>query len=204
MPAFIDLTNQRFGRFTVISQAETVRERTRWKCRCDCGNMREVIGATLRRGASKSCGCFQKDHPSRFTHGESRKSRKEYQAWFHMIRRCFDPKDAAYKHYGARGISVCDAWVLSFPLFLADMGKCPPRKSLGRIKNDLGYSKENCRWEDCHQQQRNKRNNHLLTFNGRTKTLAEWSVIRGLGATTIRERLNRGWPVDRAILEPIQ
>jgi hypothetical protein len=134
-----------------------------------------------------------------FIHGESRKSRKEYQAWFHMLDRCRNPKHPQYCNYGARGISVCDEWKNSFSVFLSDMGKCPQGKSLGRIKNELGYFKSNCRWEDCHQQQRNKRNNHRLTVNGKTETLTYWSEISGIGVTTIRARLNRGWPTAMAI-----
>jgi len=41
--------------------------------------------------------------------------------------------------------------------------------------------------------------NHLLTVDGKTATLAEWSEMTGLKHTTIRERLRRGWDASRAV-----
>jgi hypothetical protein len=58
----IDLTGQRFGRLTVIEQAGlNSNGGYRWKCRCDCGNISYPNAASLRRGASKSCGCLKKE-----------------------------------------------------------------------------------------------------------------------------------------------
>jgi hypothetical protein len=64
MPAFIDITGQRFGAWTVlhrtVSQAKNHHGVT-WTCRCDCGRVGEVRGAELRRGSSNSCqSCARK------------------------------------------------------------------------------------------------------------------------------------------------
>lgn len=53
----IDLTGQRFGRWTVISFSRCENNATMWNCICDCGTEREVNGKALRTGHTKSCGC---------------------------------------------------------------------------------------------------------------------------------------------------
>jgi hypothetical protein len=58
MGSLVDLTGQRFGRWTVKAKAGRGRGLTRWICRCDCGTARAVIGIHLRQGRSLSCGCL--------------------------------------------------------------------------------------------------------------------------------------------------
>lgn len=57
----IDMTGQKFGRWTVIGFDCNKNRRTMWKCRCDCGTERSVEGARLRGGRSKSCGCLLRE-----------------------------------------------------------------------------------------------------------------------------------------------
>lgn len=65
-----DLTGKRFGRWTVLYQAPTrysVSGKTRsimWKCKCDCGMMKNVGARALKTGMSVSCGCYQKERVS--------------------------------------------------------------------------------------------------------------------------------------------
>jgi len=56
MPSFIDLTGQSFGELTVVARAPTVAGRTRWECQCSCGTEVVVLTASLRSGATVSCG----------------------------------------------------------------------------------------------------------------------------------------------------
>ena len=122
-----------------------------------------------------------------------------------MNRRCGNPKDAAYRHYGGRGITVCDRWRDSFDAFIADMGKRPSRThSIDRIDNDRGYSPENCRWATRAQQARNKRSSRYLTVGDRTMVAVDWSRETGLSISTITGRLKRGWSPERAISTPVR
>lgn len=66
MGQYNDITGQRFGRWTVLSYADTKKNQyksqpARWNVRCDCGSERIILGYTLRNGNSKSCGCLQKE-----------------------------------------------------------------------------------------------------------------------------------------------
>lgn len=87
-------------------------------------------------------------------------NKKEYAAWYHMIRRCTDSSCHNYEDYGGRGIKVCDRWLNSFDNFVDDMGKAPSKAfSLDRVDNNGNYEPSNCRWATPHQQKANCRNN---------------------------------------------
>lgn len=98
-----------------------------------------------------------------------------YPVWSGMKRRCCKKTHKNYKHYGGRGIKVCDRWLNSFDNFIEDMGDRPsPEYQLGRMDNDGDYCPENCRWVTKKENQRNKRNNVCITAFGETKCVVEW------------------------------
>jgi hypothetical protein len=131
------------------------------------------------------------------------KSVPEYTVWTHMRARCYDKNSISYPNYGGRGITICDRWK-SFKAFYEDMGSRPsPTHQLERINNDKGYSPENCKWATKLEQANNTRTNHLVTIDGSTKTIAEWSRKSGLGQGTIWYRVHRGWTGNK-LLSPIR
>lgn len=73
-----------------------------------------------------------------------------------MIQRCNYTRHPGYKNYGARGIAVCQRWLV-FANFLSDMGERPDGKTLDRINNDGHYEVGNCRWATVSEQLRNRR-----------------------------------------------
>jgi hypothetical protein len=116
-----------------------------------------------------------------------------------MIDRCRNPNSPEYGLYGGRGISVCERWY-SFEKFLEDMGERPTNTSIDRFPDKNGnYEKSNCRWATTKQQNRNKRNNHLISFNGETHCLTDWAKILGVSLTTLSGRLATGWSVEKAL-----
>jgi len=163
MPSALKLLDQRFGRLVVLSQCpERVSNNIVWVCRCDCGNEVKVMGKSLRYGTTKSCGCLQKEKSAQIgqlnkTHGMSHKTYL-YGIWAGIKDRCYNKNDEVYHNYGGRGIAMCDEWLDDFAQFVKDVGERPDsRHTLDRINNDLGYSKDNCRWITKALQSRNRR-----------------------------------------------
>lgn len=126
---------------------------------------------------------------------------KVYDTWANMIQRCHNKKCSGYKKYGAKGILVCPEWH-TFENFYEDMGDMPSLKhTIDRIDSTKGYSPDNCRWATMKEQQNNRTNNRLITFNGKTKTLAQWSELTGICRSVISYRLKKDWTIERALTE---
>lgn len=121
-----------------------------------------------------------------------------------MNRRCYNPKLREWHRYGGRGISVCDRWRNSFAAFLEDMGDPGPGFQLDRVDNDAGYSKTNCRWATAKANSNNRRDNRLITANGETLTLAQWSDRTGLCRSSIQRRIAKGLTGDEIVAPPRQ
>lgn len=119
-----------------------------------------------------------------------------------MLARCYTQSATGYKNYGGRGISVSPAWVSDFTQFLRDMGERPEGTSLERVDNELGYSKENCKWAVRKEQNLNKRNNRIVEVRGVAMPLSSAAELGSVGYDVIRGRLNRGWEPQDAVLLP--
>ena len=58
MASFIDITGQKFGKWTVLKRVENSKDnQAQWLCECECGKQKIVLGKVLRNGTSASCGC---------------------------------------------------------------------------------------------------------------------------------------------------
>lgn len=204
-----DLSGQRFGRlFAVECVGRTNNGNAKWRCICDCGNVVDVASYSLRRGQTQSCGCIKDEqrHLKR-THGHtSGKRSRIYRIWSGIKTRCFNERqEYAFNKYGAKGITMCDEWRYSFEAFLDWSMKNGYSDSLtiDRIDPHGNYCPDNCRWVTQVKQQNNRSNNHVITYNGETHTLAEWNRILGFGRGVISKRLARGWSLERAMTTPL-
>lgn len=103
-----------------------------------------------------------------------------------MRERCNRPRHHTYSRYGGRGVTIDPSWD-DFAVFLQDMGRRPKGTSLDRIKNELGYAPNNCRWATSTEQNRNSSNAKLSEADVdvmRTRVAAgetQRSVARDLG-----------------------
>jgi hypothetical protein len=117
-----------------------------------------------------------------------------------MMKRCLNPKNKSWPDYGGRGIKVCDEWH-AFENFLNDMGSRPVGSTIDRIDNNGPYQKDNCKWSTRIEQNRNTRQNHMLSDGAKTQTLQEWADSIGINHSSLIGRLKRGWPLHRALSE---
>ena len=190
-----------FGRLTV--KAELLDRHV--ACTCTCGRVHVVHTRHLLAGRTQSCGCLHSERTSAATTKRSTRHGKFgspiYAVWNSMLGRCHNPKAKAYKHYGARGITVSPEWH-EFKNFYADMGDPPPDMTLDRENNDLGYSKTNCRWATHKEQANNKRSNVLLTRNEKTQNISQWAEELGIDKFLLYERKNLGWSDERILTTP--
>lgn len=203
-PLTRDLHGQSFGRLSVVKYSGKSKwGYALWECLCTCGITKVVVASSLINGLTTSCGCRKREviGDSRRTHGKSRS--KTYMIWSGMRKRCENPNVKCWAHYGGRGIKVCERWG-AFENFLADMGECPKGHSIERVNNDGNYEPSNCIWADKRTQSMNKRDSHRITFNGVTKTLTEWGEAIGMNSASLRHRLKKGWPIERALTEPVK
>lgn len=127
-----------------------------------------------------------------------------YKAWWTMRERCSSPTSQKWHLYGARGIRVCERW-RKFVNFLADMGERPsPMHTIDRIDPNGNYEPSNCRWATQTEQQRNRRNNFIVEFNGERMCIAEWAERTGIKQGTLGYRIRSGWSIERALTEPVR
>ena len=133
--------------------------------------------------------------------GLCRDNPAEHNAYNNAKKRCTNPKDRKYRIYGARGIEFRFS---SFAEFFELLGKKPtPAHQLDRIDNNGHYEPGNVRWVTRKENQRNKNNNRVLTYQGQTKTFAEWSEQTGVAWSTLRGRIDSGWSAQQTIETPI-
>lgn len=123
--------------------------------------------------------------------------------YYDMKRRCYDSSNIDFKFYGARGITVCKEWLdsemfdkrsskgwLAFKEWALSNGY-KEGLSIDRIDVNKGYSPENCRWITMKEQNNNRRNNHLITYKGKTQTMKQWSEELNIPYFCLSKRLSK-------------
>lgn len=201
MSAINDLVGRRYGRLVVISRAPNKGRRTAWNCRCDCGSVAVVGSGELHAGDVGSCGCLRRELARNckvgYIHGGH--GTTEHKIWDGIKQRCLNPRAPAYRHYGGRGITICDRW-LSFENFLADMGKRPSKDhSINRVDNNGPYSPENCIWATWLEQNNNHSKNRWLEHDGLKMTMAQWARRLGINYKTFKWYIYVGQTLQQVI-----
>ncbi len=201
----VDLVGKKFNALEVVSRnGSDCGGHPQWLCRCECGKETSVLGADLKRGSTKSCGCLKTkaNGDAHRTHGLS--GIPEYRTWRMMILRCSVPSAKGYKNYGGRGISVCERWLASTSDFIKDMGPKPfPEAEIDRIDVNGNYEPSNCRWLSKKENLRNMRKSRLVKYRGKTICCSAWAELFGLKGYTVANRIANGWSPHRALNTPV-
>lgn len=205
MPKLINLKGQKFGRLIVIKRVENNQHgKLQWLCECNCGQRKVIMGNNLKRSNTQSCGCLRTERRLKHGHTIGTTRSKTHQVWQHIKQRCLNMNNPDYYNYGARGIMVCNRWKNSFKNFLKDMSEKPINHQIDRIDNNGNYCKSNCRWVTSKINNRNRRNNHLITYDNKTRCLSAWAEEIGMNKTTLRDRIIAGWSIEKTLTTPIK
>lgn len=207
-----DLAGKTFGLLKVLHPVVPAEGgKTKWACRCSCGNQCEVSVDHLTTGHTRSCGCRKKSTALKHGHARSTGASGTYNSWRAMLQRCGNPSHPSWSHYGGRGVQVCERWDPakggSFENFLTDMGPRPEGKELDKdISAGTGcllYSPETCQWATKDEQVHAMRNNRWVTHNGETLIASDWARRFDLHPDVFTKRIDAGWEIARALSTPV-
>jgi hypothetical protein len=205
-----DLTGKNFGRLTVTKRLENKilpsgKSQTRWLCKCECGNQHIASGENLKSGNVESCGCYAKEIQikTHIKHGMSRT--RIFNEWRSMKKRCTNKSRKDYKHYGDRGIKVCDEWFEDFMSFYnwAMANGYKDNLTLDRKNVNGNYEPDNCRWITNKEQQSNRRSNRILVYNGEALTITKMADKYHISRYALAYRLNKGMDIEKALFTPV-
>jgi hypothetical protein len=197
--AVVNIKGMRYGRLLVKEYWGIKSKEAHWMCVCDCGNVAVVRGTKLRRGHTRSCGCFKKEAISRVNFSHGGVGTRLYSIWESMRGRCHPVHGD--KNYGLRGIRVCKEW-RDFALFRewALLNGYADNLSIERVNVNGNYCPKNCTWIPLSMQASNTRMS--VKYKGVTASEAS----RRLGAkfpNLVYCRMRRGWSKEKAFTTPV-
>lgn len=192
----MDIKDQRFGRLVVTGEKGRTSLVT-WLCACECGQSIEAVGSNLRSGNTTSCGC-QRDE-TRKRKGPSMTHSPEYKIWYALKYRLEHFTHASQKRTHPAGV-MCQRWQ-DFTNFIEDMGLRPgPGYGIRRVDPAGDYEPGNCFWR-LDEKRAARFESRSIEFAGVSMTLSAWELSLRMPPRSLRERLDRGWPVERALTE---
>ena len=207
----VDISGKRFHKLKAIKVVGYDKQNYEiWHCKCDCGNTCDVNIKNLVHDHTKSCGCLKMEALLKRSTSHGMSHTKFYDIYCAIFQRCNNPQNKRYEDYGGRGIKLL--WK-SFEEFKDDMYESylehqklnvGRNTTLDRVDNDGDYCKENCKWVTYKKQNRNKRNNHYVTINGKTHIMADWVRILNANYSSVKQKIRRGMGDVEALLTSIK
>ena len=124
-----------------------------------CGTEFKTGSQGVKRGHTKSCGCYNKRRIGELNKTHGLRNTRLYKIWRDIKYRTLNPNSRDYYKYGGRGITICEEWKNDFMSFYnwAMSKGSSDELSIDRIDNDGNYEPNNCRWTTRTIQSRNQR-----------------------------------------------
>lgn len=156
-----NILGKKFGKLLVLKRnGSDSGGHAMWLCLCDCGQHTVVRGSHLRDNSTLSCGCETGSKPKYKYSSSCRNTytRRIYNIWSGMRKRCENVSCKDYKYYGGRGIIICETWkdFDSFCEWALNNGY-KDNLTIDRIDFNGNYEPSNCRWTTMDIQLKNKR-----------------------------------------------
>ena len=205
--ALEDLTGNKFTRLEVVGLSPKKSGRkSYWVCLCECGNQKVVRADSLKSGMVRSCGCLKREQDKmNLTKNHRHKESKSrlHNIWLGIKKRCNDMND---DRYGGRGIRVCEDWMKSYESFRdwALNNGYSDNLTIERVDNDKGYYPENCSWIPQSEQAKNRRSTVWVEWDGKRKSIKQWSDYLGINYGTLHSRYYRSKMKPPELFEPVK
>lgn len=199
MSKFKDITGKRFGRLVAL-RIHIGEGRTKWWCKCECGEEKLIPLDSLSSGRGKSCGCLRKELTGNKFRKHGKPDERLYSIWLNMRDRCNNPNNDLFHRYGGRGIKITGEWN-DFQKFYdwAISNGYNKELTIDRIDNDGMYEPVNCRWADRIQQMNNTSTNVFTEIKGEVKTLSEHARDHNINYFSLLYRYDIGLRGDQLI-----
>lgn len=201
------MINNKYSRLLILQSPQLIIKNDRKQqvvlCRCDCGVEKLFSVYDIVSGNTKSCGCLKIEKLIARSTKHGLCNHSLFWVLSEIKNRCYNPNHKRYSDYGGRGITVYSAWLNDVKLFYdwAISNGWQKGLQIDRRENDGNYTPDNCRFVSSKVNNNNKRNHLLITYNGMTKNLSEWSVELGLNYSMLLARLKRYNPSPAELFE---
>lgn len=204
MGKLIDLTGKRFGRLTVLEKVEGnyTNKSSKWKCKCDCGNIYIGTSNYIKRQPHISCGCWKKEITKKVRGKHLSSKSKLYNIWESMKARCYRNSCKDFPNYGGRGIIIQESWKNDFRIFKkwALENGYKEGLTIERIDVNANYDEKNCCWIRNEFQILNRRNTCFVYYNNQKISLALLCQNHKMPYKLVYNRVKRlKWTVEEAI-----